>query len=179
MSKYDYQLNYTKLIKLIYLADRECLEKHGIAISGDTYCSMPQGVVLSGLYDFILDKADNDNQKQWNACFVKDGYNLLSLIKDDKNHDELSRAQVRILDDVDRRFHDKDCWHLVDDVIHKLPEWDKRAKELNTSFPLEKSVILKKLGRSDDEIDELISLERCLDEMDELYGVDKDKCLTV
>ena len=36
LKKYDFSLNYTKLIKEMYLADRECIKQTGWSISGDS-----------------------------------------------------------------------------------------------------------------------------------------------
>ena len=49
LSKYQGKLNYTKLIKMLYLADRESMRQTGYPITGDNYVSMPRGVVLSGM----------------------------------------------------------------------------------------------------------------------------------
>ena len=38
---------YLKLMKLLYLADRESMKRHGHPISGDRYVSMEHGPVLS------------------------------------------------------------------------------------------------------------------------------------
>ena len=175
MAKYDYRLNYTKLIKLLYLADRECLDRYCFAISGDTYCSMQKGIVLKGLYDFVSGNGNVDEQTKWNSFFEKDKENdhsdLISIAKDSIGDEELSDGEAEILDEVDNRYHDKDCNYLVDEVIHKLPEWDKNVKR-NDAIALDKRIILKYLGKSDEEIDELISLERSCDEMNKLFGVD-------
>ena len=47
LKKNNYSLNYTKLIKLLYLADKESLKGAIQTISGDTYVSMDNGPVLS------------------------------------------------------------------------------------------------------------------------------------
>ena len=35
LKKYDFSLNYTKLIKELYLADRECIKRTGWSMTGD------------------------------------------------------------------------------------------------------------------------------------------------
>jgi hypothetical protein len=45
--KYEHRLNYIKLIKLLYLADKESLKNSTHAITGDTYISMKNRHVLS------------------------------------------------------------------------------------------------------------------------------------
>ena len=58
----DYQLNYTKLIKLLYLADREALKHWDTTISKDSYSCLNKGPVLSNLYDLIK---ENENQNSF------------------------------------------------------------------------------------------------------------------
>ncbi len=76
-----YCLNYTKLIKLLYLADREALIKWDITITKDRYSSLDNGIVLSDLYDLIKKKGIHENQCFWNTYFITEGYNLKSIIK--------------------------------------------------------------------------------------------------
>src|SRR5712691_464729 len=47
------RMNYLKLIKLLYLADRESLKRHGHPISDDRYVSMDHGPVLSTTFNLI------------------------------------------------------------------------------------------------------------------------------
>jgi len=155
LAKYNYRLNYTKLIKLLYIADRICLEKYDFAISGDKYCSMPQGLVLSNLYEFI----NRQNNIEFNSLFIKNGYDLISVPEDKYPFDELCEAEIEILDEVDKKYHDFTWQKLVDDVVHKFPEWDKRAQIQNTSIDLQKYVLLEKLGKTKKEIEEILKDE--------------------
>lgn len=45
-------LELLKLMKLMYLAERESFKKYGESITGDAFVSMQHGPVLSGTYDF-------------------------------------------------------------------------------------------------------------------------------
>lgn len=158
LSKYNYKLNYTKLIKLLYLSDRECLDRCNFAISGDEYCSMRQGPVLSNLYDFIANKYNNPHQSEWNLFFETRGWNILSRNKS-TNTNELSKVEKKILDEIDAKYHDKNQWYIIDYVAHELPEWNREAKEKNTSIPISKREILEALGKSKQEIEEVLNDE--------------------
>jgi uncharacterized phage-associated protein len=48
---------YIKLIKLLYLADREALLRWGRPITTDRHVSMPKGPVVSQIYDLITRRA--------------------------------------------------------------------------------------------------------------------------
>ena len=52
------QINYMKLNKLLYLADRKALFEAGQPITGDRMVSMPKGPVLSDILDLIPLKLD-------------------------------------------------------------------------------------------------------------------------
>ena len=161
LAKYDYRLNYMKLIKLIYIADRVCLDRYCFAISGDTYRSMKNGPVLENLYNCIKNN-NSQYQKEWNKFFDKDGYDLIAKTKSDY-YGETSKAEREIIDDIDEKYHNKDEWYLVDEV-HKFPEWNKEAETNNTSTVIEKADILKSLGRTDSEINEIMRVERACEE---------------
>ncbi len=47
------QMHYMKLIKLLYLLDREALSRWGIPVTTDTYVSMDHGPVVSAIYNLI------------------------------------------------------------------------------------------------------------------------------
>ena len=49
LKKYDYFLNYTKMIKILYLVDRTSLAELGETITGDEFYAMDNGPVLSKL----------------------------------------------------------------------------------------------------------------------------------
>ncbi len=48
-------MSYMKLIKLLYLADREALARWGRPITTDSYVSMKHGPVLSEVLNLITD----------------------------------------------------------------------------------------------------------------------------
>src|ERR1700712_384885 len=52
------RMSYMKLIKLLYLADREALARWGRPITTDSYVSMKHGPVLSGVLNLITDGED-------------------------------------------------------------------------------------------------------------------------
>ena len=80
VKKNNNSLNYTKLIKLLYIADKESLKRSLQTITGDTYVSMDNGPVLSKLYDLIKGQYHKElYQNLWNSRFIKDGYNLVAV----------------------------------------------------------------------------------------------------
>ena len=59
------RMNYMKLLKLLYICDRECIKNHNRPITGDRVVAMKRGPVLSHLYANIpgflaVFRADDD-----------------------------------------------------------------------------------------------------------------------
>lgn len=47
------EMNYMRLLKVLYLADRESIRESGAPITGDKIAAMERGPVLSGVFDLI------------------------------------------------------------------------------------------------------------------------------
>lgn len=167
LAKYDGRLNYTKLIKILYLADRQAMQESGYPITGDSYVSMANGVVLSGLYDLIKDNFRNANvQTLWDGRFVTDGMDLVK-IGPVMPTGLLSDFEMETLDSVDARFHNKPFGKLID-YIHdpmNCPEW----QNTNSSIPLPNSRIYESLGFSKEQMKALEEEEKSYADEDRLF----------
>lgn len=53
------QMTFLRLLKLLYLSERACLDRIGSMITGDTVVSMKDGPVLSRTYDMIKKLSQN------------------------------------------------------------------------------------------------------------------------
>lgn len=169
LGKYGGVLNYTKLIKILYLADRKSLSETGYPITGDSYYSMKNGPVLSSLYDLVRNKYDKKEgvQYYWNSKFTKDGYDIHMTVGFIP-HGLLSDYELETLDTVDERFHSLGYGDLID-FVHdpsNCPEW----QDTDSSIPLRKERILSVLGFSEDEIEFLSSEEASYSEEDRVIS---------
>jgi hypothetical protein len=91
--------------------------------------------------------------------------NRVSLTHD-PGHDELSRAEIAILQRVYAKF--KNCtWQRMRDFCHGLPEYEDVGK---SSKPLPTERILKALGRTQDDIKEAEERSRQVQLADLLLG---------
>ena len=148
-------MSYMKLIKLLYLADRESLMTRGRPITFDKFCAMPHGMVLSGTLDLINGEEPGPN---WNECFELFGNHEVKL-KHQPSTVKLSKAELKILDSVFERFGRKTRWEIRD-FTHTLPEW---SNPKGSSMPVEFSDVLKHSERTPAEIesikDELVYLD--------------------
>jgi uncharacterized phage-associated protein len=116
------KMNYMKLIKLLYLADRRALLQYGRPITTDCYVSMDKGPVLSRTLEIIhAGKSPSDAESPWfEHISPPQGYEV-SLLKPCPN-DELSPAEEDVLAEVFAEHGGKNQWQLVD-LVHTLPEW--------------------------------------------------------
>lgn len=158
LSKYKNPLEYIKLIKILYLADRESMGKTGYSITGDNYVSMKNGPVLSALYDLIKNRFKNKpEQYYWNSKFATSGFTIQKIcpfIPDGL----LSDGEIEILDETDKRFHRASYSDLINFVHNakNCPEW----RYTESSLPISRIDILKNQGFSDEEIQSVIQEEQ-------------------
>jgi len=167
LKKYDSRVNYTKLIKILYLADKKAIELTNLSITGDTYVSMNKGPVLSGLFNLLKGRDLNkESQCLWDSRFTTDSYDLVSL-SDRIPEGKLSRFEKRILDEVDAEHHSKEVWQLVDYVHANCPEWEDPGI---TSAPIRMASILSAVGRDKDEIEYILKEEESYNKEEKLLA---------
>lgn len=141
------RMSYLKLIKLLYLADREALLRWGRPISTDRYVSMDRGPVLSRVLDLATDGDVPGAPSIWAASIAAPGNYEVELTAD-AGDDELSEAEIEILDGIFAEHGRKSRWDLVA-LTHALPEWiDPRGGAIAIAY----GDILKAGGKSDLEI---------------------------
>ena len=151
------RMSYLKLIKLLYLADREALLRWGRPISTDRYVSMDKGPVLSRVLSLTTDGDNPGDPAIW-AASISAPSNYEVELKGEAGNDELSDAEEALLDEIFKQHGHLNRWELVK-LTHKLPEWkDPQGSAIRISY----RDILKAGGKSDLEIaavdDELAEL---------------------
>lgn len=143
-------MSYMKLLKLLYLADRRALLKHGRPITFDRYVSMDQGPVLSQTYNLIVaEEAPDQPASYWRQHISEpDGYEVTLRVAEPPNG-ELSRAQTVILDEVFAEFGNMSRWELVH-FVHTLPEWEDPH---GSSIPISLRNVLHAGGMEEEDIE--------------------------
>lgn len=147
------KLNYTKLIKLLYLADREALKSWERPISGDSYFSLPHGPILSETLDLISHPGDTF----WHKHISKKDYDV-AISKDPKTN-SLTKNEIQVLTSIFELYKDK-TWKQMVDICHtRCSEWEHPG---TSSIPIQIEDILKALHKTEREIeiidDEISSL---------------------
>lgn len=153
------RMSYMKLIKLLYLADREALARLGRSITTDTYVSMDKGPVLSHVLDRINEGPSPNDPSFWAQHITPSG-NYEVTLAIDPSDDLLSEAEEELLDAVFRAHGHLNRWEIVD-LVHELSEWKDPH---GGAIPIEYSDILKAFKKKPEEIraieNELAALER-------------------
>jgi len=139
-------MSYLRLLKLLYIADRESIKDTGQPITGDQVVAMKHGPVLSSVYGLIK-KGDTTDWPVWSEHFRTVGYRIEQI--KELGNEKLSRYEIAKLRELTKRYEDKNEWELVE-ITHEFPEW-KRNDPGPSSKPIPLAHILAALGRSADE----------------------------
>lgn len=139
------RMNYLRLLKLLYIADRESLHDKGRPITGSRAVAMPRGPVPTAVTNFI--RGPHVEMPRWNKYFRVDGYEI-GRTDAEPDIGELTRYELEKLEEIIRRYRDKDEWAMVQET-HKFPEWIKNDPG-ESSRPLSLEDILAAVGRSQD-----------------------------
>jgi uncharacterized phage-associated protein len=159
------RMSHLKLMKLLYLADRESLHLYGLSMTGDCLVSMPHGPVLSmtlNLMDGDVESGPNGwesliSAKEQHELSLKNGLQLDTL-------DELSKADTEILESIWNQFGSMSRWEIRDYTHQHCKEWEDPH---GSSRPISFEKLFKSLGRSADEA------KRLADHIEEQQSIDE------
>jgi len=131
----DKSLDRIKLMKLMYLVDRQSFIQYGATVSGDRLVSLPHGPglseTLSALQGNLAYLADFS---RW--VVIPQGSHEHSLLKGTEleNADLLSEADIEVIENVWKEFGHMENWELVDWThdSRNCPEWQNPGRSSNT-----------------------------------------------
>ena len=123
------RMGYVDLMKMLYIADRECLAAEGETITGDAVSALKKGPVLRTVLNLI--KGRDSQSEQWHR-FIGTRFNRgigqsEVFIRTRPGEDELYRYEKEVLKRVFEEHKDKDLVAYT----HTFPEWQKYEKVLN------------------------------------------------
>jgi uncharacterized phage-associated protein len=114
------KMSILKLMKLMYLIDREALVRWGWSITSDNYSAMPYGMVLSSTYSLVNEESTSSSYwKRFITAPQNYDVNLIEV----PEYDELSKAELELIRELYNKWGHKNRWYLVNEVHHKLAEW--------------------------------------------------------
>ena len=155
-------MSYMKLIKLLYLADREALARWGRPITTDNYVSMDKGPVLSHVLDRINEGPSPEEEPSYWAQHIASSGNYEVTLTDDPSGNLLSEAEDELLDAVFAAHGHLSRWEMVN-FVHTLPEWHDPE---GGAIPIGYADILRAFNKKPEEITAIV------DELNNLARVD-------
>jgi uncharacterized phage-associated protein len=144
------QMHYIKLIKLLYLADREALIRWGLPFTTDRHVSMDNGPVTSRILSLITEDCPKPVWSKYISAPLGE-YEVRLL--EQAPTDLLSRAEENLMSEIFEKYGHMNRWYLIDTVMHKLPEW---RNPCGSSIPITIREILEAGGEEDHDIRAII-----------------------
>jgi uncharacterized phage-associated protein len=151
------------LLKLMYLADRQSYIECEGPITGDRVVAMGKGPVLSKTYDFI--KNEGPVPSCWSDLIeTRRGSSEVTLKRQvtQIDFDRLPNAIIEILDKVYTDFGDMEA-DALSNYTHGLEEWIDPPPGSSVTIPVRR--ILRALGKTPQEIDEILHSQEALAEL--------------
>jgi uncharacterized phage-associated protein len=138
------RMSYLRLLKLLYIADRESMAETGWPITRDRAVAMDNGPVLSQTYDLIMGR--HVGAPLWSSFFRKAHYWLEKVSEPDVGR--LSKYEITKLQQVAQRHEDRTEWDMVE-ITHEFSEWKKNKPEPNSMKPIPFEDILEAVGKKE------------------------------
>jgi uncharacterized phage-associated protein len=115
------RMSYLKLIKLLYLLDREALLRWGRPVTTDRYVSMDNGPVVSRIFDLIREEPAPGADPIWRH-YISAPTNYEVTLTAEPATDELSPAEESLIEEIFEKYGKLSRWDLVN-LSHNLAEW--------------------------------------------------------
>jgi uncharacterized phage-associated protein len=141
-------INYMKLIKLLYLTNREALSRWGKPVVPDGYYSLPYGPILSKVLSLINEQLRPGTVSFWNQ-HISPPQDYGVRIRQNPGSDEFSAREISLFGEVFEKFGKMSEWDLVDWCHKNLQEWKDPE---GSCMEIEPSDILAATGWNDEDI---------------------------
>jgi len=138
-------MEYIKIIKLIYLAERENLNRYHEPLTGDLLFSLNQGPIVSTTLDCINKKATRNGEiwDQWIESPTGYCISLKADLKSTEDLEDLSIDDLEIVEDTWKRFGGMSWKQLIRYTHYNCPEW---RFPNGSRIPIEYSDVFRALG---------------------------------
>lgn len=111
-------MSYLRLLKLLYIAEREILAETGRPLTGDHAVAMKNGPVLSRTFDTI--KGQSSDADRWSEFIHRDGYKV--VLRNKPGRGKLSKREIAKLEAVSQRYRPMEDFELSE-ATHEFEEW--------------------------------------------------------
>ncbi|RMX08521.1 DUF4065 domain-containing protein [Corticibacter populi] len=167
------RLPLLKLMKLMYLAERESLKEYGEPITGDKLVAMPHGPVLSITYN-LMNGALDSQQGGWESWMEDRAGHDVALRDESRIRSpeqdllELSQSDLDVLQGVWEKFGHMSKWDIRDYTHHGgCPEWEDPN---GSSRPIPMTTLFKALGYSEEGVRSAIEHLRERENLGHAFG---------
>ena len=143
------KMSHLKLMKLLYLADREAFLRLGRPITFDCCVSMDHGPVLSQTLNLL--HGESQTGGPWEKAISTPAYNEVSLIED-PGENKLSDAEDQLIRGIFDQHGAKSRWELRD-FTHSLAEWQNPK---GSSIKIDYKDVLRAGGKTEGEIESIL-----------------------
>lgn len=141
-------LEYLRVLKLLYIAERESIAETGRPIIGDRIVAMNNGPVMSTVYNLAKERPVNPAQwEAWNPYIRSSGRYLISLVEN-PGVGKLTKYEMSKIRDVTKRYIGTDQWEIVEET-HRFIEWIRNHKK-DTSVTISMQNIFEALGKQNE-----------------------------
>lgn len=155
------RMSYIRLLKLLYIADRDLIRETGMPLLGSKSVAMDNGPLHTDIYNLI--KGVHEQTPLWSKFFSTKGYQIETV--DQPDNGLLSQAEISKLNEISDKYAPFTDVDICNQMTHSFDEWRKNYRA-GTSQPIQIEDILDAVGRSGDK-------ESILDDIRELEEFDK------
>lgn len=162
---YGGEMNYTKLLKLMYVAERTSLIRYNRPIFGDQVFSMKMGPVLSRVYDLIRSKGEPGIW--WPKAISRTGDYEVRLVGS-TTLGSLSEAEIEILVEVEQLYRKFHQYRLSQMTHDEFEEWEDPG---DSSREITVERILQVIGKKESDVEIIANDARARAHLRGVFGV--------
>lgn len=156
-------VDYLRIAKLIYLADRRSILARGVPIFGGKYFSMNKGPTISEFMNYTHSR----NAPRWvEVISIRDG-NALNIIGK-TNYNSLSEYEIKVLDSIVEEHFNQTTVELVKWCHENCPEYEEVS--VGARKPIEVEAMLKFGGKNQNQIAKVLAMAQEIQELDALLS---------
>lgn len=161
------RINILKLVKLIYLVDRESTKQRNIPVVGGLYVSMKHGPLTSEL----LDKINGEETRGVWSLHISDRNNHEVALEQEAGDlsDQLSDSEESLVDQLFEQTKDMSQWELRDWCHEQCSEWHPLKTGME---PIDPTAFLKAIGKTTEEQQRILAQAQEADFLENLLGAE-------